>query len=78
MNIYRYNTRLKIADKAQDKVRKAFEEFFGQYGNPKYAETAYNNFYNPRELLSKATGLNAETVSRVNLKDIDPHAYEVY
>ena len=74
----RYNPRLPVADKAQDKVRKAFEEFFGQYGNPKYAETAYNDFYNPRELLAKATGLDVGTVSKVNLKSVDPKAYEVY
>ena len=73
--VKKYPYRLKIADKAQDKVRKAFVNFFS---NPEYLESSYNDFYNPRELLSKATGLNAETVSRVNLKDIDPQAYEVY
>ena len=73
----KYPYRVSIADKAQDKVRKAFFEFFGNINNPNL-ETAYNNFYNPRELLSKATGLNAETVSRVNLKAVDPQAYEVY
>ena len=74
----RYNPRLPIADKAQDKVKRAFEDFFGKYGNPKYAETAYNNFYNPRELLAKATGVDVGTVSRVDLKSVDPKAYEVY
>ena len=73
--VNKYPYRVKIADKAQDKVRKAFVNFFS---NPEYLESSYNDFYNPRELLSKATGLNAETVSRVNLKDIDPQAYEVY
>ena len=76
--VKKYPYRLPVADKAQHKVKKAFEEFFGKYGDPKYAETAYNDFYNPRELLSKATGLDVGTVSRVNLKSVDPKAHEVY
>ena len=73
--VKKYPYRLKIADKAQDKVRKAFVNFFS---NPEYLESSYNELYNPREFLSRTTGLDVATVSRVNLKDVDSKAYEVY
>ena len=70
-----YPYRLNIADKASDKVKKAFSNLFQ---NPESLKTSYNNFYNPRELLANITGLDEGTISKVNLKDVDPENYEVY
>ena len=64
-----YPYRLNIADKASDKVKKAFSNLFQ---NPESLKTSYNNFYNPRELLANITGLDEGTISKVNLKDVDP------
>ena len=70
-----YPYRLNIADKASDKVKKAFSNLFQ---NSESLKTSYNNFYNPRELLANITGLDVGTISKVNLKEVDPQNYEVY
>jgi len=68
--------KLNKLDKAEDKIKKAYIRFFQ---DPFYKNANIKAFFNPRKILSGATGLNEETVSRkFDIKKFDPEGFELY
>jgi len=60
-------------DKAGDKARKAYDFLFSNFDQP------VENFFNPRDKISKLTGLDVGTISRkFDIQKYDPKNYKLY